>query len=71
MADRNTLEQDIEEILGVPTAAEAHPREIDWEPVPDPVQAFEDLRDFSGEPEDDPEGSDEDGSDDDGEEDDE
>jgi hypothetical protein len=63
MADRNTLEQDIEEILGAPTAAQAHPREIDWEPAPDPVQAFEDLRDFSGEPEE-PEESDEDGSDD-------
>jgi hypothetical protein len=68
MADRNTLEQDIEEILGAPTAAEARPREIDWEPAPDPVQAFEDLRDFSDEPEEpeESEESDEDASDDDG-----
>ena len=68
MADRNTLEQDIEEILGTPTADEAHPSEIDWAPAPDPVQAFEDLKDFSDDPEE-PEGSDEDGSDDDGEDD--
>ena len=68
MAEKHTLEQDIEEILGAPTAAEAHPREIDWEPAPEPVQAFQDLRDFSDEP-DEPEESEEDGSDDDGEDD--
>ena len=62
MADRNTLEQDIDEVLGAPTAAEAYPREIDWEPTPDPVQAFEDMRDLPEEPED----SDEDESDDEG-----
>ncbi|MCI0634769.1 MAG: hypothetical protein L0206_12760 [Actinobacteria bacterium] len=69
MANRNTLERDIEEILGAPTAAEAHPREIDWEPAPDPVQAFEDLRDFSEEPEEPEESDDEDGSDEDDEDD--
>lgn len=37
MADRNTLEQDIDEVLGALAAAEASPGEIDWEPTPEPV----------------------------------
>jgi len=62
MEDRNTLEQDIDEVLGALATAEASPREIDWEPTPEPVQAFEDMRDLPEEPEE----SDEDGSDDEG-----
>ena len=62
MADRNTLEQDIDEVLGALAATEASPREIDWAPTPEPVQAFEDMRDFPEEPEE----SDEDDSDDEG-----
>jgi len=61
MADRNTLEQNIDQVL-VALAAEASPREIDWEPTREPVQACEDMRDLPEEPED----SDEDDSDDEG-----
>ena len=56
---RDTLEQDIDEVLVALAAAGASPRKIDWEPTPEPVQAFEDMRDLPEEPED----SDEDESD--------
>jgi hypothetical protein len=60
MADRNTLEQDIDEVLGAPTA-EAGPLDIDWEPAPKTVQAFDDMRDLPEEPEDSDEEDSEDG----------
>jgi len=60
VANRHTLEQDIDEILGARTAG-AGPRDIDWGSAPATAQAFEDMRDFPEEPED----SDEEGSEDD------